>query len=172
MVHDQSRINRRELIKHLRGQFQIDWFGHHGVPHWARVRVNGLMLASETGANPHVTELFAFFHDSRRFNEHVDDGHGQRGAELACQLKGRFFEATDDEMDLLSFACTHHSGGLSQGNLTVMSCWDSDRLDLGRVGITPDPRYLCTAVAKDPEVIARAHGRAKAWQRVHAHRSY
>ncbi len=121
-----------------------------------------------TGANSHVTELFAFFHDSRRFNEHVDDGHGQRGAELARQLKGRYFDATDDEMDLLNFACTHHSDGLSQGNLTVMACWDSDRLDLGRVGITPDPRYLCTAVAKNPEVIARAHGRAKAWRRIHA----
>jgi uncharacterized protein len=32
-------------------------------------------------------------------------------------------------------------------------------LDLGRVGITPHPKYLCTEEAKRPEVITWAHGR-------------
>ena len=73
-------INRYVLLRHLRQQFQIDWWGHHGIAHWARVRANGLMLVDQTGANRHVVELFSFFHDSRRFNEHVDDGHGARGA--------------------------------------------------------------------------------------------
>ena len=81
-------INRYVLLRHLRQQFQIDWWGHHGIARWARVRANGLMLVDQTGANRHVVELFSFFHDSRRFNEHVDDGHGARGAELASRLKG------------------------------------------------------------------------------------
>jgi uncharacterized protein len=52
-------IDRRLLIDRLREQFQINWLGHHGIAHWARVRANGLMLARETGANAHVVELFA-----------------------------------------------------------------------------------------------------------------
>ena len=42
----------------------------------------------------------------------------------------------------------------------LQTCWDSDRLDLGRVGITPHPNRLCTAVAKRPEPIKWADGRA------------
>jgi uncharacterized protein len=152
-------FNRSELLAHLRQQLSIDWFGHHGIAHWARVRVNGLMLATETDANPHVVELFAFFHDSRRVNEHVDDGHGTRGAALARRLKGRFFDATDDEMDLLQVACDHHSDGMTQGNTTVLTCWDADRLDLGRVGITPRAIYLCTAMAKQESTLQVARCR-------------
>ena len=29
-----------------------------------------------------------------------------------------------------------------------MTCWDADRLDLGRVGIIPDSKYLFNAEAK------------------------
>ena len=150
-------------MEHLRYQFQIDWWGHHGIAHWARVRANGLMLAGQTGANRHVVELFSFFHDSRRFNEHVDDGHGARGAALASRLKGQYFHATDEEMDLLHFACVHHSGGMTQGNATVLTCWDADRLDLGRVGITPNAKYLGTEAARKDAVMVRANRRAQAW---------
>jgi uncharacterized protein len=158
-----SHIDRRALIAHLRANFKINWHGHHGIPHWARVRVNGLMLAKTTGANTHVVELFAFFHDSCRVNEYTDDGHGQRGALLASRLQGRFFEATEQEMLLLTQACTTHSDGLSKGDVTVQTCWDADRLDLGRVGITPDPKYLCTLAAKDHLNLAAAHRRALSW---------
>jgi uncharacterized protein len=160
-----DRIDRRGLIRHLRAQFSIDWHGHHGISHWARVRVNGLTLARLNGANAHVVELFAFFHDARRQNEHTDDGHGSRGAALARKLQGRFFEAIPLEMDLLQFACERHSDGLLRSDATVMTCWDADRLDLGRVGITPDPRYLCTDEAKQPAVLAFAQERALKWVR-------
>ena len=150
-------------MEHLRQQFQIDWWGHHGIAHWARVQGNGLTLADQTGANRHVVELFSFFHDSSRFNEHVDDGHGARGASLASRLKGRYFDATDEEMDLLHFACVHHSDGMTQGNTTVLTCWDADRLDLGRVGITPNAKYLGTEAARTDAVMAKANRRAQAW---------
>ena len=158
-----STIDRRALLVHLRGQFKVDWHGHHGIPHWARVRVNGLMLSKATGANAHVVELFAFFHDSCRINEHRDEGHGARGALLAQELRGRFFEATDQEMELLTYACNTHSDGLNSGDITVLACWDADRLDLGRVGITPNPKYLCTPAAKDNNNLSHAHRRALAW---------
>lgn len=158
-------FDRQGLLAHLHAQFKIDWRGHHGIAHWARVRVNGLLLSETTGANKHVVELFAFFHDARRINEHIDDGHGARGSALAKQLKGKYFEATDSEMDLLHHACSYHSDGVTQGDPTVLTCWDADRLDLGRVGITPDPRYLCTGAAKQEDILRSAHSRAMAWKR-------
>ncbi len=159
-----TRINRKSLIGYLRNQFAINWMGHHGLPHWARVRANGLMLAKETGANVHVVELFAWFHDSRRVNENVDDGHGKRGAILAAQLKGRFFDATDREMDLLTFACDFHSDSLKSKDATVLTCWDSDRLDLGRVGMTVNPRFLGTDAARREVNLRRSNVRALSWR--------
>ena len=156
-------INRLHLLRHLRAQFAIDWHGHHGGAHWARVRANGLMLAAQTGANPLVVELFAFFHDSRRINEWEDPGHGARGATLAGQLRGRFFDASDGEMDQLVAACKGHSDGGSSGSATVLTCWDADRLDLLRVGITPRAQRLCTAAAREPRMMEVANLRARAW---------
>jgi uncharacterized protein len=121
------------------------------------------MLAGQTGANRHVVELFAFFHDSCRINEHEDEGHGVLGAALAKHLKGKFFDATDHEMDLLSYACEHHSDGMVKGDPTVLTCWDADRLDLWRVGIIPKARYLGTEAARTDAVMAKANRRAQAW---------
>jgi uncharacterized protein len=46
--------------------------------------------------------------------------------------------------------------------VTVLTCWDADRLDLGRVGIRPAPRLLCTSAARDPATIAWAFERGAA----------
>ncbi len=118
------------------------------------------MLTDLTGANRHVVELFAFFHDSRRINEHVDDGHGARGAALARRLKVRYFDATDEEVDLLDFACVRHSDGLTKGDVPVLTCCDADRLDLGRVGITPRVKYLCTEASRRQTSMDQVHRRA------------
>ena len=32
---------------------------------------------------------------------------------------------------------------------TIGTCWDADRLDLGRVGIVPQPKFMSTAFAKE-----------------------
>ena len=123
--------DRAALLKHLRQRFAINWRGAHGAAHWARVRNNGLMIAAATGANMAVLELFAFFHDSCRVNEYTDHDHGKRGAELALKLQGRMFEASAGEMNLLVEACTGHSDGHTEADITVQTCWDADRLDLG-----------------------------------------
>ncbi|TML82741.1 MAG: hypothetical protein E6G09_09645, partial [Actinobacteria bacterium] len=34
--------------------------------------------------------------------------------------------------------------GLTTTNPTIGCCWDADRLDLGRVGIEPDPELMST----------------------------
>ena len=81
--------HRRSLLEHLRGQLAVDWWGHHGIAHWARVRANGLMLARDIGANRHVVELFAFFHDARRLNAEDAEDHGAHARALHKRLRGR-----------------------------------------------------------------------------------
>jgi uncharacterized protein len=57
-------------------------------------------------------------------------------------------------------ACAGHTHERTHPDVTVQTCWDADRLDLGRVGTTPDPNWLCTEVAKRSEMINWADGRA------------
>lgn len=51
----------------------------------------------------------------------------------------------NEEIDLLEKACRYHTTEHRTGNETIDICFDADRLDLGRVGITPDPERMATA---------------------------
>lgn len=151
-----SPIHKR-LVKEIREQFRINWHGHHGAPHWARVRHHGLRLGEQLRADLRVVELFAFLHDSQRENEHTDPGHGRRASSYAATLRERgLIDLDDSALNLLTTACNGHSDGHMDGDITVRVCWDADRLDLGRVGIKPDPRRLCTEPARDPDYIEHA----------------
>ena len=119
---------------------------------------NGLRLAEETRATIDVVRLFAVFHDARRVNEGTDRGHGKRGAELATVLRGEWFDLPDDDFELLYEACARHTDGGMDGDITIQTCWDADRLDLGRVGTMPEPTRLCTPTAR--RLITWADGRA------------
>ena len=158
----ESKILTREFVAFLRSEFQLDWRGIHGSPHWTRVRHNGLLLARRNGAKEHVVELFAFLHDVRREHDGRDRLHGERAAELACELNGRFFALDQDDLRLLERACREHSHGHTQGAVTVQTCWDADRLDLGRVGIRPAADRMCTEEARDPLVMGAAYARSLA----------
>jgi uncharacterized protein len=160
-MRTRPRIVTRPLIDEIRGQFRLDWQGHHGIPHWARVYRHGQVIGAQVGANLDVCELFAFMHDARRTNEYEDPDHGARAADYALQLRERgFFDLDDSAMELLRDACIGHSDGNTDADPTVQACWDADRLDLGRVGIRPAPRYLCTAFARDPARIEDAYRRS------------
>jgi uncharacterized protein len=126
------------------GQFPLGRASEHGPSHWRRVEQNGLYLAQWSGARPDVVRLFAVFHDSRRLNELNDPEHGMRGAQLAKDLRGRFYELDDPGFSLLAEACCIHTEALSHADPTIGTCLDADRLDLPRVGITPDPVYMST----------------------------
>ena len=129
----------------------------HGESHWQRVAAVALALLPETpDADPALVFLFALFHDSMRLNDGHDPLHGPRGAVLARELRGGPFELEDEEMDLLAFACEEHTNGGVGPKPTVGVCWDADRLNLWRVGIQPDPRFLSTQPAKSEERIAWA----------------
>jgi uncharacterized protein len=150
----------RGVINEVLDVYRLPWDGDHGVAHWARVLENGLRLAAETGAHVEVVRLFAVFHDSRRVNEFTDPAHGARGARFARTLRGRLFELPDDQFALLERACSGHTHERTHPDITIQTCWDADRLDLGRVGISPHPHYLCTEAARNPEMIRWADGRA------------
>lgn len=151
----------KELIAAIRKKHMLSWNGIHGVAHWTRVRWNGLKLAEKTGANKKVVELFAFLHDSCRITDRTDLDHGDEAATFAYALRAKhIIELTDYEMSMLAFACRFHSHGGSDSCKTVNTCWDADRLDLGRVGIIPKPELLCTDAAREllPEAYARSIG--------------
>ena len=153
-------IISNELIWAIKDQLQINWTGIHGVSHLARVYENGLHLAESTGANKRVVQLFAVFHDSRRCNESWDPEHGPRGAELAESWRGKYFEVSDDDFDLLFTSCSLHTKAKTHTDITIQTCFDADRLDLGRVGKTPDPHLLCTDAARDLKTIEWAMQRS------------
>ena len=151
----------RDLMEVVEREFALNLDGIHGISHWARVRANGLRLAQRIGINPEVLELFALLHDSKRLNDGTDPDHGRRAAEFAKTLMGSLLVLSDADFESLVFACEHHTDGLTEANATVQICWDADRLDIGRVGIMPDVRCLCTFAAKEPEIIEWAYGRSR-----------
>jgi uncharacterized protein len=184
-------LNLEYLLAAIRAQYALSWDGIHGISHWERVCENGLRLAERTGAQVAVVECFAYLHDAKRLNDSRDPGHGSRGAELARALhcdeklsaaeklggeqlgsvkeygivpQGAVLGLIDEQVELLAFACTHHTEGLTEADVTVQTCWDADRLDLGRVGIVPNPERLCTPAARDPAILDWAWARSQAGQ--------
>jgi uncharacterized protein len=136
-----------------------DRYSVHGPDHWRRVERNGCILAARTGAIVPVVRLFALFHDSRRENDGYDSDHGRRGAEFAAKVRGSWFQLPDDQFELLRYACVWHTDGHHHEDPTIGTCWDADRLDLGRVGMIPDPSYMSTAFGAE----IATHGVIQPW---------
>jgi uncharacterized protein len=143
-----ENIDFERLWRIVADQFQLPIDSDHGPEHWKRVEQNGLLIAKETGADVAVVRLFALFHDSKRENEFADPDHGKRGAAYARELRGTYFQITDEQFDLLEFACIWHTASTHNSDPTIATCWDADRLDLGRVGIIPDPKFMNTDLGR------------------------
>jgi uncharacterized protein len=141
-------VIRPEIMVEILSGYSLPVMGIHGLPHWGRVLETGLRLATQTGADTTVVSLFAVFHDARRLNEGTDPDHGKRGAALASRLRSQL-DLTGTQFAQLEHACIHHTDGITEGEPTVQTCWDADRLDLWRVGIRPHDPRLCTEAARD-----------------------
>ena len=135
-------FDRVGLISLIRNEFKLDWHGIHGANHWGRVLSHGKMIGKIRKADLLVIELFGFMHDSCRLNDGRDPKHGERAAELAHGIQGKFYVLKPKQLDSLCYAMKHHSEGEMSVDTTIQTCWDSDRLDLGRIGITPSSKYL------------------------------
>jgi len=142
-------------------QYRLPPDGVHGVVHWARVSENGRRLAEITGAHRDIVTLFAYLHDACRANEEWDPERGMRSAQLAHKWRGTYFDLSRGNFDLLYTACAAQGDGLIEGDITLQTCWDADRLDIGRVGMMIIPSRLCTEAARDPDVMAWADYRAR-----------
>ncbi len=151
------RIDWTTLWKVVSDQFPLGHDSTHGPAHWRRVERNGLLLATRSGADVSVVRLFALFHDSRRENEGSDPQHGARGAVLAEEMRGRHFELDDSSFDILMHACTWHTDELRNDDPTIGTCFDADRLDLGRVGIIPEPDYMSTEFGREIARVGTIH---------------
>jgi uncharacterized protein len=149
----------RELLRHYRLAEMLFWRlleglpdrpGIHGKEHWQRVFANAVRIGFLTaGADPFVLAAFAALHDSRRESDSSDPEHGARAAALARDLAASGLLALRaDQLDVLCDALVDHDRGLVSDNPTTGVCWDADRLDLPRVGIEVDPRFLSTVAAR------------------------
>ena len=122
----------------------------HGFPHWQRVERNGILLSSENGRirediNIKVVRFFAYLHDKCRLDNWTDIEHGVRAADMLSTIRNTILrDFTDEEVSLLERACRYHTTEHRTGNPTIDVCFDADRLDLGRVGIVPNPRRMAT----------------------------
>ncbi len=149
--HNRARmkIDFDRLWRHVAESFLLPAISIHGPAHWRRVERNGLVLSARTGADPTLVRLFAVFHDSRREDDGWDVDHGRRGAEFAASLRGELFDLPDADFALLQEACISHTSGRHHSDLTIGTCWDADRLDLGRVGVIPSPEYMSTDFGRE-----------------------
>ena len=126
----------------------------HGPDHWFKVGMNGRYLyqrlPNRSACHDLVVELFALLHDCQRNNENEDPEHGHRAAEFIKKNQNRkwFCILSPEQLEKLIYACAWHNDGKTSDDTTIGVCWDADRLDLIRVGIMPDPKYLSTEIAK------------------------
>jgi uncharacterized protein len=126
----------------------------HGPGHWQRVEAFGLRIAESSGADLTVVRLFALLHDSCRLNDGDDLFHGPRAAEMLYRIVPSVFALDPNRLELLMQAVSYHTSGHTSPDPTIGTCWDADRLDIGRVGITPCVHYMSTVAGKDVAALA------------------
>jgi uncharacterized protein len=156
------------LVDAVQGRSPLHRSYIHGDQHWRAVaEVGARLLPQARRADRNVVFLFSLFHDSMRENEHADPGHGTRGGELARELHGRLFRLPDDRLELLVKACAEHTDTRFSDDATLGVCFDSDRLNLWRVGKEPDAKFLSTDAALEDDVqhwSRNLHGHARDWE--------
>jgi uncharacterized protein len=121
----------------------------HGPSHWTRVDEFGLNIAKNSGADLTVVRLFALLHDSCRKDDGADLDHGPRAAEMLDRIVPGVFSLDPGRFGLLKEAIRLHTSGLTTKDATIGTCWDADRLDIVRVGMTPSARYMSTEAGKE-----------------------
>lgn len=120
----------------------------HGPRHWRDVARIGLTIGKRsnlTGEELAAVFCFAAIHDTQRQTEYHDPEHGERAAEVMLAI------ATDQHQVVLGdfrercrLALRDHDKGELSSDPLIGSCWDADRLTLGRVGIPPSIDFMST----------------------------
>ena len=152
IIKDTKNLDVSNLFLKVAQGFELNLKGIHGMYHWARVLENGLKLSEVNGADKRIIILFALYHDSKRESDGFDPQHGKRGALFAKHFRNHLFQIEDHAFQKLTYACECHSDELMDNDVTIQTCWDSDRLDLGRVGIMPKKILLGRSVSDHLEI--------------------
>lgn len=123
----------------------------HNNWHWEKVESHTRKLCDLTpDADWAVCQAFAWIHDSQRINDNDDPDHGKRASIYAKKLHSQGkIDLTSSQLNLLCEACDHHTNGQLSDDSTIAVCWDADRLDLSRVSMIPDPKFLSLQASKD-----------------------
>ena len=158
-----SQIDLAGIVRVAKTRFALDIKGIHGIAHWERVRENGHRIAKRTGVAPEIIDLFAYLHDCCREDDRSDPGHGERAAEFAKTLRGSVIRLDDNLFQIVYEAIRDHELGMVAGDIIKRTCWDADRLDLGRVGVRPNPKYLCTDYGKKSDTIEWAYRKSRSY---------
>ena len=148
-----TSFTHKNILALIKKEFKINFYGDHGVEHWERVFKNTQILAQHYEVESKVFELFSLLHDSKRENEYVDERHGPRAAAFVKKLiNEELIKLSKEDEQRLIFTCANHTvtdkDNLLYNDIIVQICLDSDRLDIGRVGIPPEARYMATDYAK------------------------
>jgi uncharacterized protein len=128
--------------------FQCDPQSIHGPTHWKKVEETAMTIAPQTGADMDICRLFAIFHDCCRLDDDADPDHGPRAAKLVRSILGTILPLDPTRGEVLAYAIEHHTAGRTSKDPTIGTCWDADRLDLGRVGMVPDARRMSTSAGR------------------------
>ena len=105
---------------------------------------------NQPGVNVRSSKLFAVLHDSCRLKQGVDDGH-MANEGCSWPLNGR---GDGLPRPRLPTPRARYYAWLLNGQITIQTCWDADRLDLGRVGTAPNSTAACTApAATRPDIL-------------------
>lgn len=138
------------LKKYLISQFLLGSDSLHGPLHWESVLRNGMLMSSKNrNIDKEVVTLFSYIHDSKRVDEYIDVNHAERAAKSLHFLENvGLINLSKNQKELLFFAIKYHNDGHTSKNVTIGACWDSDRLELDRVGILPSIKFFSTAEGK------------------------
>ena len=135
---------RKYAIRHSKmGDYSVHW-----IFHWDRVAKNADALLT-SDVDELVVKAFAYIHDVERVNESDDWQHGHRAALLVDEIRSSVLGfLNDQEIEQLKEACRLHTLRHRTENPTINACFDADRLDLGRVGIIPNPDKMATIAGR------------------------
>jgi uncharacterized protein len=140
-------MNINELVQKVIQEAKLSDSLIHGVDHWQRVERNGVYLCQFNQADQLVVQLFSLFHDCKRENDHRDLEHGPRAETYLRGIKN-LIPVTSSQFEDLCIACRTHTIGGTPGNITIATCWDADRMDIGRAGIVPHEDFMTNDEAK------------------------
>jgi uncharacterized protein len=56
-------------------------------------------------------------------------------------MRGHWIDVSDAEVAMLVEACEFHTNGVTETNIAIQTCWDSERQRSGSVGTIPNQKY-------------------------------